>query len=64
MEREIYFIGREGNTHKNRYPSGSNVYNEHFQNTEADMRGYQFCFGTVLVGSIAGGEEGSLDELE
>ena len=64
MERKIHFIGREGNTHKKHCPSGSNVYNEHLQNTEADMRGYQFCFGTVLVGSVAGGEEDSLDELE
>ena len=37
VEREIHFTGREGNTHKNRCPNGTNVYNEHFQNTEVDM---------------------------
>ena len=26
-----------GKSHKNHCPSGTNVYNEHFQNTEANM---------------------------
>ena len=47
VEREIHFTGREGNTHKNCCPNGTNVYNEHFQNTEVDI-------GTVLVGSVIG----------
>ena len=37
VEREVYLKGGEGNPHKNGCPSGTNLYDEYIQNTEANM---------------------------
>ena len=64
VEREVYLKGEEGNPHKNGCPSGTNLYDEYIQNTEANMWGYQLYLGMVLVVSATEWKQGLLDELE